>query len=281
MLTGKIAFACIPDIGFAMRHTKRHYNTSYGNNLEKRIEIAYINSGGINIILNDEKIHAPEGSVVVLFRHLPISTETVGEGIHSHDTVLGEFTDLDFVLGGEEASSDRCRLEIPFVTMPSARTEKIGIELRRIVSDMTEDRDGKGFYASVSFVSILKELADIYAAQNGISAKVTEKNVSKIIEYIENNIDSTITIAEIAAYIERSSNHTGQLFKKHVGMTITEYVNLLKMKKVSALIKEQEISFSDACASVSLYDLSYGYCLFKKYIGLTPGEFLRANSIGG
>ena len=277
MLTGKIMFNSLPDIGFAMRHSRKQYSASYGKNSRKSIEIAYINSGGINLIVNGTKIYAPEGSIVVLFRHLPISTETVGDGIHSHDTVLAEFSDLDFA-SGENESSDGYGLEIPFVTMPSEKTEKIGVELRRIVSDMTEDRDGRSIHASISFVSILKELADIYAKDSGIFIK--EKNVAKIKEYINNNIEKNIPITEIASHIERSPNYTGQLFKRNVGMTVAEYANLQKMKKVASLIKEQGLTFSDACASVSLCDVSYGYRLFKKHIGLTPGEFIRANSIG-
>ena len=280
MLTGKIAFSSMPDIGFAMRRSKRYYNADYGSNLQNRIEIAYINTGGINLTLNGVTMYAPEGSVVVLFRHLPISTETVGDGVHSHDTVLGEFEELDFVLGDNALPPDPYRLEIPFVTLPSAKTENIGFKLRLIVADMMEDRDSKRFCAAVSFVSILKELADIYASENGASAKTTEKNVTKIIEYIENYIDGVVTITEIASHIGKSPNYTGQLFKKYMGMTVTEYVNLRKMKKVSALIIEQGISFSDACASVSLCDVSYGYRLFKKYIGLTPREFLMATRIG-
>jgi len=280
MLTGKISFTSLPEIGFAMRHSSRQYSAVYGSNFKQRVEIAYINSGSINIKMQGENFHAPEGSIVVLFRHLPISTETVGDNMHSHDTVLGEFVDLDFELGGNDTVPSGCRLEIPFVTMPSVKTEKIGVKLRQIVSDMTDDRENKNFCASVSFVSILKELADIYEAENGIPVKATEKNVAKIKEYIENNIDKTITIADIAAFIKRSPNHTGQIFKKSMGMTVAEYVNLHKMKRVSVLIKEN-VSFADACASVSLCDSSYGYCLFKKYIGLTPGEFLKANSIEG
>ena len=279
MYTGKISFGSLPNIGFAMRHSRKHYSANYGNNMKKRIEIAYINSGGINICINGEKMHAPEGSVVVLFRHLPISTETVGEGVHSHDTVLGEFRELDFVLGGEETYTDQCRLEIPFVTMPSEKTEKIGVKIRQIVSDMTNERESKEFCASVTLVSILKELSDIYASESSTSFKITEKNVSIIKRYVEDNIDRGITIGEIASHIGKSPNYTGHLFKKNAGMSITEYINLQKMKKVSLLIKEKKLRFGDACASVSVCDESYGYRLFKKHIGLTPGEFLRANSM--
>lgn len=279
MYTGKISFTSLPDIGFAMRHSRMYYSANYGNSSKRCIEIAYINSGGINLSLNGDEMHAPEGSVVVLFRHLPVSTKTVGEGVYSHDTVLGEFEDLDFVLGDKEMSFDQCSLEIPFVTMPSAKTEKIGIEIRRIVSDMTKERDSKAFCASVKFVSILKELSDIYASGSDASLKTMQKNVSIIKRYIEDNIDKSITIGEIASHIGKSPNYTGQLFRKHTGMTVAEYINLLKMKKVSLLIKERQMSFSDACTWVSICDTSYGYRLFKKYVGLTPREFLEANSI--
>ena len=279
MYTGKISFTSLPDIGFAMQHTRMHYSAVYGNKQKKCIEVAYINSGSISLCLNGDRMHAPEGSVVVLFRHLPISTKTVGDGVHSHYTVLGEFEDLDFVLGDKEIPSDQYRLEIPFVTKPSAKTEKIGIEIRRIVSDMTKERDSKEFCASVAFVSILKELSDIYASGNDASLKTNEKNVSIIKRYIEDNFDRSITIGEIASHIGKSPNYTGQLFRKYMGMTVAEYINLQKMKKVSLLIKEKQMTFSDACSSVSICDSSYGYRLFKKHIGLTPREFLEANSI--
>lgn len=278
MYVGEIAFTSLPDIGFAMRHSRMYYSANYGNSSKKCIEIAYINSGGINLTFQGNKMHAPEGSIVVLFRHLPISTETAGEGMHSHDTVLGEFEYLDFSLGdNDDVLQDLCKMKIPFITMPSARTEKIGSVLRRIVSDLTEYREEKSFYASVSFVSILKELSDMYIA--GKPAQTTDKNVTKIIKYIEENIDRAITVAEIASYIGRSPNHTGYIFRKHMGMRITEYINLCKMKKVAMLIKMQNISFGEACGLVSLCDESYGYRLFKKHIGLTPGEFIRTNII--
>ena len=49
MYVGEIAFTSLPDIGFAMRHSRMYYSANYGNSSKKCIEIAYINSGGINL----------------------------------------------------------------------------------------------------------------------------------------------------------------------------------------------------------------------------------------
>lgn len=276
MYIGKIRFNSLPDIGFAIRHYSGDYKVTYGRNPKLQIEIACINSGNIRLYCQNTEMYAPEGSVVVIFRHLPISTTTVGECVHSHDTVLGEFEDLDFELSDtSDVSGDV--LSIPFVTMPSEKTAKIGLRLRRIISDMSRDRENSSFSASVEFVSILKEISDIYTS--GKSNIHSQKTVAKIKNYIDENIQSRITMGDIASLTGKSCNHVGQIFKKGTGMTVTEYANMQKVKKISLLIKSREKTFKQACEEVCVYDEAYGYRLFKKYMGLTPGEFLSVKHI--
>ena len=273
MYEGKIKFSTLPDIGFAIRHYSFDYKTTYGNRQGARLEIAYINSGRITLSYNGQEMYAPEGSVVVLFRQLPVSTRTVGDELHSHDTVLAEFEDLEFSFLDNMQAGDGV-LTIPFVTEPSERTEKIGIE---IISDMSSDREGRSFYASVAFISILKEISDIYTKKN--SSFAVDGAVGRIRKYIDDNIQKSISVKEIAGYIDKSPNYTGQIFKKSTGMSINSYINMQKIKKISLLIKDRDMSFKDACDWACIYDEAYGYRLFKKYMGLTPGQFLSIKQI--
>ncbi len=276
MYAGRIKFSVLPDIGFAIRHYSFDYKTTYGNRQAARVEIAYINSGSITLTFNGQEMYAPEGSIVVLFRQLSVSTRTVGDELHSHDTVLAEFEDLEFGFS-DDVKAGNGVLTIPFVTEPSDRTEKIGIELRKIISDMSSDREGRSFYASVAFVSILKEISDIYYEKNTCSA--ADGTADRIRKFIDDNIQKNISVTEIAKYIGKSPNYAGQIFKKSMGMTINSYVNMQKVKKISLLIKDRDMSFKDACDSVCVYDEAYGYRLFKKYMGLTPGQFLSIKQI--
>lgn len=276
MYAGKIKFSTLPDIGFAIRHYSLDYKTTYGNRQGARVEIAYINSGSIALTYNGQEMYAPEGSIVVLFRQLPVSTRTVGDELHSHDTVLAEFEDLDFSLSDSMPNGDGA-LIVPFVTEPSDKTEKIGIELRKIISDMSSDRECRNFYASVAFVSILKEISDIHTEKN--SSCATDGAVGRIRRFIDDNIQKNISVKEIAEYIGKSPNYTGQIFKKAMGMSINSYANMQKVKKISLLIKDRDMSFNDACESVCVYDEAYGYRLFKKHMGITPGQFLSIKKI--
>ena len=170
-------------------------------------------------------------------------------------------------------------LVIPFVSPPSERAEKIGIQLRQIVSDMTGQIESNEFCSSVAFVAVLKELADMYKSEKNTTRKMTEKNVLKIKEYIDGNIEKSITLSDIAHYVGRSPNHTGTVFKKNTGMTVTTYINMGKVKEISRLMKTDRMNFREACEAVSISDESYGYRLFKKYVGLTPRVFAETTHI--
>ena len=103
--------------------------------------------------------------------------------------------------------------------------------------------------------------------------------VGRIRKYIDDNIQKSISVKEIAGYIDKSPNYTGQIFKKSTGMSINSYINMQKIKKISLLIKDRDMSFKDACDWACIYDEAYGYRLFKKYMGLTPGQFLSIKQI--
>lgn len=279
MYIGKISFTSLPDIGFAIRHYSRDYKVTYGRNSRKCVEIAYINSGGITLTYNGIDMYAPEGSIAVIFRHLPISTSTVGDAVHSHDTVLGEFDDLSFEPEEYGIRDEDDVIRIPFVTMPSEKTEKVGLALRKIGSELAKERENKSFASSIAFVSILKELSDIYSSRCDNTELIFRKTVVRIKNYIDNNIEKKITISDIAEFIGKSPNYTGQIFRKNTGMKVSSYVNLQKAKKISLLIKSKEMSFKEACKTLAITDETYGYRIFKKFIGLTPGEFLNVKSI--
>ncbi len=72
-------FDSLPEVGFAMQHYSKSYRAGYGNIDNKCVEIAYINSGTVKVKYNKTELIADEGDILILFRHLPIFTETVGD----------------------------------------------------------------------------------------------------------------------------------------------------------------------------------------------------------
>ena len=278
MYIANINFSEIPDIGFAFQHYTNTYKARY-NSRNMCIEVVYISSGTVEIELYGKSSTASDGDVIVLFRHLPVSIRTTGKSPHSHCSVLAEFESYDFKLVDERDDNYADGFLIPFVTKHCDKTEQIGKILNRIANDMTSERDKNALSSSVSFMSVLGILSDVYQSQNHEKSKAYKSITSSIYKYVGEHIENKITLDVISSFIGKTPNHISHAFKTYTGITVTQYVNNQKAKRIAYLIKNDGISFKEACIKVSVFDVAYGYRLFKRYIGVTPKEFLLTQKI--
>ena len=278
MFFGKINFDKIPDIGFAMAHYSENYKPTYGGK-KMSVEVAYINSGTVKLTYDKKDMYASEGSVIVLFRQVPVSTATVGDKLHSHYTVLAEFESCELEIAEDASGTDGGGLVLPFVTPASSTTEDIGRRLRAIASDMATDRDMNALGASLTFLEILHTLSDLCRKDTTDKSEAYRKISSAVKACVEDNADKKITLQWIAEQIGKSPNHIGHAFRVCNGISVVEYINSRKIKKLASLIESGEVSFALACEMVGIADQTYGYRLFKKYMGITPGQFASIKKI--
>ncbi len=276
MFVANINFNEIPEIGFALQRYSLNYKTTYGVNNKKCIEVAYINSGGVKINLYGKEALATEGCVVVLFRHLPITTETVGDKLKNHCTVLAEFADCEFSLVEEDEESEG-GLTIPFVSQPCKECEEIGKRLQQIALEKAKS-EGSNLSLSVEFLSILKKLHEIYKNKN-VKSTAFDVISDKVSAYIEENIQENISLFTLAEHIGKSPNHISYAFKRARGVTIKEYINKQKVNRIKSLMQNENKSFKEAVETVGLCDQSYGYRLFKRWTGITPKEYMSITTI--
>jgi len=61
-------------------------------------------------------------------------------------------------------------------------------------------------------------------------------------------------------------------FKKHVGMTMTEYYNQQKMKHANTLLRTTDYTIETVCEKIGFTNISHFYTLFKKQYGITPAK---------
>lgn len=277
MYSGFVSFEKIPEIGFAHHFYTDSYGYSYKFN-RKSFEIVYVKSGDIEVEFSNEVFRAPEGSVFVLFRHLPISVRSSGGGAQAHCTVQVSF-DYDFtLLSDAELPSEQKGFLLPFVTPPSRETERIKNELYSIVSDITADRDENSFSCGIRILNIMREL-DFAARRKFCKSGSSVSICRKVKEYIANNIDKKILLSDVAEFIGKSPNYINSLFKRATGSSVNRYVCNERVKKIAELVKDRNLSFETACENVGITDISYGYRLFKKHTGTTPAKYIQAESI--
>ncbi|MBT2757801.1 response regulator [Mesobacillus foraminis] len=100
------------------------------------------------------------------------------------------------------------------------------------------------------------------------------KNIRKIIQYIEENYATDISLDQLADYVYLHPNYISSLFKKETGLTFIHYLHLFRIKKAKELmINDKDLSFHQISDQVGYENVRHFFNVFKKYSGETPGKF--------
>lgn len=275
-----LKFGDIPSIGFAHHFHAENYSQSY-NIKDDSFEIVYIKTGEVTAELYDKTYDIEPGSILVLFRRLPIKLTSKNGSTHSHCSVQikvsggVEFIDSDFQIPKDSSRG----IMLPFITPPCQENELIKKDLYSITSLLGGASESGKFSASLCAMGILSKLDSMYIQK--IYAKKNNSSLLdyKIKQYISRNISKDLSLANISEAIGKSPNYLNSVFKKINDIGIHQYINREKVRIIGECIKNRGFSFKEACESVSVYDISYGYRMFKKHSGITPGAFLEGKHL--
>lgn len=105
------------------------------------------------------------------------------------------------------------------------------------------------------------------------SGKIPNLFVQKAANYIKLNYSEKISIKEIADQLYLSPNYLSELFKKHTGKTISEYLTEYRLEKACQLLDHAEYRVGDVSGMVGIHDGRYFSNMFKKKYGMTPTEY--------
>ncbi|WNR42858.1 response regulator [Paenibacillus roseipurpureus] len=94
-------------------------------------------------------------------------------------------------------------------------------------------------------------------------------------EYIEQHYaKSDLSLEEISSYVSISSAYMSTIFKKEMGVGMTEYITEIRLKKAKELIDlHGETSIQDIALNVGYMDAYYFSKCFKKRFGISPKNY--------
>lgn len=102
--------------------------------------------------------------------------------------------------------------------------------------------------------------------------------ICDILEYINNNVNSYISINDLSNRTFFNRYYIMKLFKKEIGITINEYINIKRIYSCLSQIKYSTDSFLKIALHNGFNSLEYFSETFKKIIGVSPSIFKKANN---
>lgn len=95
-------------------------------------------------------------------------------------------------------------------------------------------------------------------------------------EYISEHLSEELSVERLAHQLGLNRDYFGQLFRKHEGCSLREYVTILRMRKAMSLLQIQTLPIKAIAAQVGFHDPFYFMNVFKKTVGLPPAAYRKA-----
>lgn len=107
------------------------------------------------------------------------------------------------------------------------------------------------------------------------TASASDK-LKNVLDYIHLHYAEPLTVAALARQCYFSEYYFMRFFKKHMNMTVVEYINNLRMEKAVELFEQGNTSILEVSLATGFHNLSYFHKIFKQKFHMTPKEFLNS-----
>ena len=108
---------------------------------------------------------------------------------------------------------------------------------------------------------------------------VMSKEIKHALAFIDSHYMENISLTLIAGEVCMSSYYFSRLFKKEVGINLSQYILHKRFEMAKQMLAETERSIVDISASVGFREHNYFGKMFKKFMGATPSEYRKKSTL--
>lgn len=101
----------------------------------------------------------------------------------------------------------------------------------------------------------------------------TDERMTKVLAYIHNHLYDDIDIDTLANIACISKPYLIRLFTQEFGQSPLHYINLKKIENSQLVLLTSDLPVKAVAYTMGFNDYSYFIRLFKKIVGITPGEY--------
>jgi AraC family L-rhamnose operon regulatory protein RhaS len=145
---------------------------------------------------------------------------------------------------------------------------------------LEQDRQAPGWEIALRNIAdnILIRLARQQCVRRESHVQGSAIAVEGALEFIHDHFYEPLRIDDMAERCGLSQRRFTDLFKQRTGMTFSHYINEKRIEFAQERLRESgHILY--ACHESGFNDPAYFYRVFKKYTGMTPGEFIEGAGV--
>jgi AraC-like DNA-binding protein len=102
------------------------------------------------------------------------------------------------------------------------------------------------------------------------------KRIEAIHEYFMGNYRNEVNLDELSALVNMAKGSLCRFFKENSGLTLFEYLNLIKIEFACKMLLSHDLSITEVCYDSGFNNLNHFNKQFKKITGLTPSAYKKS-----
>jgi AraC family transcriptional regulator len=100
--------------------------------------------------------------------------------------------------------------------------------------------------------------------------------LSEAVDFMSDNIDTSINLSDIAQAINRSPSHIARLFRTELGMPPHRYLINLRVERARKLLEKTSMSIAEIAYECGFAHQEHMTRLFRRHCGTTPAVYRRS-----
>jgi len=283
MIFYEIRFLAQPQIKFALSASTDKYKNIY----EKRknfIEISVNEGATIEYASEFGIFNSPSKSMFLSMPDLSYHSRQIESGTLSMNTVAMTISDMSFIRHDcpdytaiSDIINDPDRADAIFLPLQMP-LEADFLHITAIFKTLINHYIHHTAVAKCHCLSKWYELVAMLSAkfrdtvnENTAKAKFSSSYfyTTKAKKFINKRFCENISVADISDALNITPNYLSTIFKADTGMTISTYINMLRVQKIRELLADNDMTMERIAQAIGLRDIRYMQRLFKKHYGIS------------
>jgi AraC-type DNA-binding domain-containing proteins len=278
----KVKYAQIPESeehSFHFDHVKIFRNEQITFHEQKSWELSYVITGSGQRIIGDTIEPFFRNEIILIPPNIPhcwsfddIDTDDSGK----IENITITFSDLFL---------ENCKLTFPeldnIINRILQNKEAISfigdtlIQLQDLLISMKTESEIEKISAFIKVLALISLSEDANAVGKPVFEDKKTKRMQKILLYIMNNYQKTITLEEMATLVDLDKSSFCIFFKKMTGKTFFSYLTEYRIESSCQMITKTNLTIAEICFASGFNDVPYYNRVFKKIKNIRPTEYRR------
>ena len=281
----KVKYAHVPEFeehSFHFDHVRIFWNEQITFHEQKTWELSYVITGSGTRIIGDTIEPFSRNEIILIPPNIPHCWSF--DELDADDS--GKIENITIVFSDNFLNN--CKTTFPefdnIIRQILANKEAISfkgdtlIRLQNFLTSMKTESKIERISSLIKVLALISSPEKANAVGKALIEDKKTKRMQKILLYIMNNYQNTITLEEMAKLVGLDKSSFCIFFKKMTGKTFFTYLTEYRIESSCQMITKTNMTIAEICFSSGFKDVPYYNRVFKKIKNIRPTEYRNNNN---